>query len=413
LYLFNEMPKSAHFNVTIQITKKDTSKVISSQAQEYSIDQFAHKIERIKLTVPAESGEYYVRAILNNPPPQIKYPVISQWAFSVVIPKISPAIKQLTVGVPNDEIELRKMLASQKIKVTDFTDNQADILLCSRLSWEKLKTGDSIKLIIEKAIDNNKRVVLLDVGPALLGAGYSKEKLIGDLQGAPRLKQIVQEEVELFKGLKINFMEVPEPESHIHCTDADSSLWFNLQKWNTWLWNGYKGGIIVPAVEMKLTGLASDAFISVWQSRGANAQAIKKGNYFAYELQGYYQFSTEVDDKNVIAELKFKVLQQYNDAPALHSSLNPNAEVQVYDLSSEYAQGKTAKAQSFIPLVCAGKNLVKTPVILIDFGKGKGKLILSQLLTNQRLIQGKVTNGLYDVRYDPAAMQVVLNMLSD
>ena len=69
-------------------------------------------------------------------------------------------------------------------------------------------------------------------------------------------------------------------------------------------------------------------------------------------------------------------------------------------------------AENLIVLADAGKNLTRTPVVLIDFGKDKGKLVISQLLTAGRLSENYGTDGLYGVRYDETAVQVVLNMLS-
>ena len=64
-------------------------------------------------------------------------------------------------------------------------------------------------------------------------------------------------------------------------------------------------------------------------------------------------------------------------------------------------------------LVNAGKNLTRTPVVKIDFGEGKGKLIVSQLLTSGRLHRQFGDAGLYGIRYDEATVQMVLNMMNE
>jgi hypothetical protein len=48
---------------------------------------------------------------------------------------------------------------------------------------------------------------------------------------------------------------------------------------------------------------------------------------------------------------------------------------------------------------------------MISFGEGKGKLIVSQLLTAGRLARGFGEDGLYGIRFDPVANQFVLNMM--
>lgn len=57
-------------------------------------------------------------------------------------------------------------------------------------------------------------------------------------------------------------------------------------------------------------------------------------------------------------------------------------------------------------------TLTQTPVAVISFGQGKGKLIVSQLLTAGRLAKGFGEEGLYGIRYDEVAVQYVLNMIS-
>ena len=70
-------------------------------------------------------------------------------------------------------------------------------------------------------------------------------------------------------------------------------------------------------------------------------------------------------------------------------------------------------AKNFTVLVNAGKNLTRTPVILVDFGEGKGRMILSQLLTAGRLAEGFGEPEANGIRYDEAAVQMTLNMLAE
>ena len=63
------------------------------------------------------------------------------------------------------------------------------------------------------------------------------------------------------------------------------------------------------------------------------------------------------------------------------------------------------------PMAVAGKGLSKVPVVKISFSDDAGSVIVSQLLTQGRLAKGFGSGGLYGVRYDPAAVQMVLNMI--
>lgn len=72
------------------------------------------------------------------------------------------------------------------------------------------------------------------------------------------------------------------------------------------------------------------------------------------------------------------------------------------------------------PLARCGKNLTRTPVVQIHFTPPMGTLLVSQLLTRGRLAQrdrlahtaGPCNSSLYALRYDPAAVQLTLNLLA-
>jgi hypothetical protein len=82
-------------------------------------------------------------------------------------------------------------------------------------------------------------------------------------------------------------------------------------------------------------------------------------------------------------------------------------------LNKEYVKLNGSKLRRMMvhPLAVAGKELVKSPAVKIAFDDGA--LIISQLLTSGRLAEGFGSDGLYGVRYDPAAVQVVLNMIAE
>ena len=65
-------------------------------------------------------------------------------------------------------------------------------------------------------------------------------------------------------------------------------------------------------------------------------------------------------------------------------------------------------------LVQTGKNPFRFPVVSVSIGKGRGKVILSQLLTDGRLLkpEGKVSSGKDVLAYDPLTVQLVLNLIS-
>ena len=216
---------------------------------------------------------------------------------------------------------------------------------------------------------------------------------------------------DLFGGIRLSFNEAAEPESHIHPDKNNSSLWKNIPLDHTWLWNGMRGGLIVPATNFDCAGLGSEAFLSQWLPRGAEESRIREGKYYAYSLEGFYEFSSSPDDNLARARLKNKVDFLIQDAPALANSLNANAPVKVTDLTKAYQESVNGIGKDLIPLVNAGKNLTRTPVVMIKTGNGRGNIIVSQLLTAGRLSKGFGEEDLYGIRYDPVAVQFVMNMM--
>ncbi|HYK57284.1 MAG TPA: hypothetical protein VEV15_12505, partial [Flavisolibacter sp.] len=169
--------------------------------------------------------------------------------------------------------------------------------------------------------------------------------------------------------------------------------------------------LIAPAADMEFSGLSADAFLTQWKARGADEAAIKKGSYYAYELQGFFEFSAKASDDVLQKKLKEKVAFLVQDAPALANAINPATPVKVTNLSEDYRASLNGQAQGFTPLANCGKNLTRTPVALIDFGTGKGSLIVSQLLTAGRLSKSNNEKEFYGIRYDEVAAQLVLNMI--
>ena len=115
-----------------------------------------------------------------------------------------------------------------------------------------------------------------------------------------------------------------------------------------------------------------------------------------------------------MTKLRDKVKFLAEDAPTLRERLNPNAPIETIDLSQSYRQsGKTGRALRLTALANCGKNLTRVPIVELDFGEGKGKVLLSQALTAGRLARGHHEPGLYGIRYDPVAEQFTLNMLAE
>jgi hypothetical protein len=250
---------------------------------------------------------------------------------------------------------------------------------------------------------------MLDLGPTPLGQGYGKD--LGPLQGAPKPRPSEPLTLDLL-GVPLSFREVAEPESHVHPAADDRSLWEGMDADATWMWNGLRGGLVAPASAMEVVRADPAGVIALWKERGADPDLVKSEAYFAYELQGHYAFSTSDEDSAVERKLRERLTFLADDAPSLAASVDPEAPIRVVDLAAEYRRSAARPALSVRPLATCGRNLTRTPVLRVRFADRRGIVILSQLLTAGRLAPGSGQPGPYGLRYDPAAAQLVLNMLA-
>ncbi|TKG95080.1 glycoside hydrolase [Puteibacter caeruleilacunae] len=405
LHLFNDLKADASSVITVGV--KNNDKVIQQQTFSSQLKGYSHIVKPVQVTVPEQSGAYTFFAQLESKQNTAKRRVVSTWDFRVLETTLPEPVKSSTVATFSDERELTALLEKEGCKLNS---KKAGVILGSRASWEKISNHDeSFINAIEEKINKGTSVILLDIGPRFYGQA-NIEKDLGPLQGKYRVQKAREEHVKLPYGVEIAFSEVSESESHIHPA-KDTTLWEHLPDDAHWLWNGKRAGIIVPATTMKISGLSKDALMNLWKARGADIDVMQQGNYYAFNLQGFYAFSTDKDDKKVTDQLRKKVKFLVEDAPSLQNSIDPNAKIEVIDLKQRLESASLGKAQQLTPLVVCGGSHEKTPVILIDFGKGKGKLILSQLLTNGRLNNPSPEPGTYATREDVATKQLILNMI--
>ncbi len=410
LCFFNDTNNAASLIATVNIVlEKNHSSILTEKKVRGEVSAYSTEKREIRVQLPVKEGEWRFQAILNNPSKTVFHPVISSWRFRTMKIKVPAILQGIEIAVPEWEKELVDFLEENNLGVGEVEHPEAKILVTSAATWTKLSRNSHVKYLLKKAIGRGCSVVMLDIGPMDLGQEYlTMNDDLSCLPGSKSVKNPETLEIDLFYGIKILFHKLAEAESCIHPSESDNSLWENLDQQATWLWNGLRGGLIVPARDMEVTGLGPSAFVSLWRSRGADVALIKGNSYFACELAGFYAFSKE---KNAENELRAKVKLLVEDAPALQLAIDSDAPIKVFDLVNLYKQSKKGQIKNLIPLASCEKNLTRTPVTQINFGKGKGKLILSQLITNGRLAKGYGRKGLYGIRPDPAAAQFVLNML--
>lgn len=413
LYLFNDLSEEAILSVVISIEDEE-EEVVYTKKLASPVPPFSKRIVHADLEMPLSTGDYMLYARLTNPPPGVKYPVVSSWDFRVFRAKVPENVKGTAIAVPENETELKQMLTRLNIATVPVTDRSARVLVTSLKSWNDLAKGDTVLSgMLQSEIFSGKSVVMLDVGDRTLGQGYPDEEgNLGPLQGVVRLTDPEVKSYNLFKGVSLKFTETAEPESHLHPPAKNRYLWNEMPDEYSRLWNGLRGGLIVPAADMEFSGLSREAFAAQWVLRGASEEMIKKGPCYAYDLQGFYEFSDRPGDREVQKKLRDKIDFLVKDAPALATAINPRSPIEITDLHNGYLEATSGIAQNYLPLASCGKNLTRTPVALVEFGKGKGTLLVSQLLTAGRLAEDFGEEGLYGIRYDEVAVQMVLNMIS-
>ena len=310
-------------------------------------------------------------------------------------------------GVPEGETELRELLVKHGAQVTGLGDPAARMLVLGKSSWPEVIKSTALRDQLEAAVKRGCSVALLDIGPSDVEA-YQKA-VRRDPENQPSVRRSKVENYPLFGGIHVMFRAAAEPESHIHPSAESQEIWRSLPSESTWLWNGLRGGLIVPATEMEVSGLGASAFIALWTNRGAAADKLAAGNpLFAYELGGYYAFSSTPKDEAVSTELRRKVKFLVDDAPALQGRIDPAGPITVTDLAAAL---KASGKGKLVPLANCGKNLTRIPVVQIELGSGQGRVILSQLLTAGRLMADDHPLKPYELSHDPAAEQLVLNLL--
>lgn len=414
LFFFNDTETDTLLEYKISIENK-WGKIYYEQIAETDVNAFTHRSLPIELIMPGIEGEFTLKAELLNRPVNVKYPVVSSWDIRILKAKIPDKLKNTVVATLEGEVELKKMLHEHGVTVKSINDKNVKLLIGSLPTWQLISSGDiQTKKTIEDAIQHNISVLLLDVGERNLGQGYPTEKGdLGNLQGVTRIDNPKKTQYEIIDGVNLICTEAPEPESHIHADIINDELWNHLPREYTWLWNGYRGGLIVPSSNIEITGLSQDAYSEMWKARGADIEKIKTEDYYAYDLQGFYRFSSKENDPSTLKELRDYVTFLVEDAPALASAINPRSPIRRTNLSEEYLNSNYGIAKNITVLANAGKNLTRAPIFQVDFGEENGKLLISQLLTAGRLNPEFSETSKYGVRYDEAAVQMVLNMMSN
>ncbi|MBQ9364077.1 MAG: glycoside hydrolase [Bacteroidaceae bacterium] len=412
LHFFNDLGESKTMQARLSVLDAKGN-IVSQQIVSEKMPVFSHHVVNMTMKMPQEVGNYTLKAELLNRPSWVIHPVVSTWDVHVFRAAMPISLTDVLIFTPEYEKELRAMMNTQGLTLCEKVEN-ADVLLLSSPSWNRLAKGDTtINQLVEQAVNGGVSVIMLDVGPQSYGKGYPVEgQSLKSLLNPPSVSNPRLQDYPLFGSIIFHFKESAESETNLFPDVKNDALWEQLPADYRGMWNGLRGNLVVPAWEMEVQGVNADLFLEQWTARGADEAAIKCGQpYYAYELHGYYGFSTVANDDEAKAELKSSVMQKIEDAPSLAVFINPNIPIKQTDLAAGYKNANVGMAESMQRMAKAGRNLTKVPVILIRFGQGKGNLLVSQLLTAGRLANIDKTGKPYERRYDETAVQMVLNMI--
>lgn len=407
VYCFNDTGSDADLVVQASVLSDEGGRV-TGLMQEFRVKLGPYTTQRmpVSLTLPAEVGEWRLRVEMVEGSVSQR-PIRSEWGIRTWRPVWAERHLTGVVGVPQMDTELRAFLIDHDIHVVDVSDPVAGAIVTGRATAEQLETDGVLPDDVLAGLRAGKSWLALDLGPVPLGQGYGED--LGPLQAAPVVATPVTH-ARWLDDIKVLFHEAPEPESHLHGV-GDQRDGVDRPKALHWMWNGLRGGLVVPACTFEIGSLGRESLTTLWTGRGADLKEMRTGSYYAYELSGNFAFSHQVEDESVRAALRQRVRFLVEDAPSLAVSIDPEAPIEVTDLAAAYRTAASTGVQAQA-LAHGGKNLLRTPVWQLTREGRAGRWILSQALTAGRLRRTKSEPGLYGRREDPAAGQFVLDLLA-
>ncbi|MEP0366884.1 MAG: hypothetical protein ABJN36_11300 [Cyclobacteriaceae bacterium] len=439
LYIFNEYHQGDSAEVVLRLVDQE-SRVMSTRTMKIWVGAYQTTTAKATFEMPSVSGEYVMEAELLNPVGGVAVPVVSRWDLYVHDVTIPEPLKNARIGLGPNEHELKEAFDLLGMETYDMTDRDIDVVVTSFMTWNAINEGDSsIIKTLDQVIARGKNVVMLDVGPkfhgekcpepasivGLDGNEYPAHKiqkgeaskntlLIASRQFSDEFEK--QRKRDIWSGdfpgeVSLSMKYAFEPESHFHPSVNGQALWRHMEGLErAWLWNGLRGGLNVPAVNLFVNDLDQAGFLDFWSKRGADTSLIKSGPYYAYELEGYFGFSETNDDLLVLQDLYKQVHFVVEDLVSLKGLLNPDSDAKIREISAEY-KSLQGKSEKIVPMAIAGYGLNKTPILVVEFAN-ESKLLVSNLFTAGRLTEQANSAKLYGYRYDPVALQFVLNMAS-
>lgn len=418
LFLYNETAKEKTINVEVRLREERRGWKLITKRLAITLPAYTSGRKMpLSMELPYIDERYIVEAEVMGVE-EIKLPIISSYKIQTIKAPVIPGKMVIKVAIPTWEPEIRGFLESTGCQIVDFDHrNEFDLAILGHSTWMMLEEGSLSHEIIDRCIEDRKHVIMLEAGLQDLGNKYHKGAVMDELLWITKEKFKPQEsEITVATGVKAKFRTLSEGESTIHPPQDITDLFTGIDLFSRTIWNGLRGGLIVPADDMSIHGFHSDALLEMWQAKGADPRAIRRElNYYGFEISGYYGFSTEGQNskkgQKEIEKIREEIRFLIEDAPSLFLVLDPEGDVHVTNIAEEYRNNASGKIQKVNVLAQAGEDLTRTPVLSLEFGTGKGELLLSQVIMKGRLSNNEQPHELYAHEEDPIAGNMLMNMI--
>ena len=260
----------------------------------------------------------------------------------------------------------------------------------------------------EAQIRKGAGMLVLQAGPDWLGEGYLSDKNQVRQDGQTAFDHCLVSAKWPF-SMTMQYELLPEAESCVHPAPGGEKLWEGLPHQALQLSNGYRGGLNVSACRMNAADGSKETCRQQWLALGMDADTLSSPHAVAYELCGFYSFSSEPNDETA-ERLRKKVDRMLQDAPSLAEKIGVEQALRMIRVGENLS--KKSDSHAFVrPLMLCGAGLNHAAVLEIRPEQCKGRIIASNLICKHRLHPGYSQEGQYGGRYDPEMRRITANML--
>ncbi len=400
VWLFNDTSEDAVLHWQTAVVD-ESGHAACSPVYEHAVAAHTHRIVETTLTLPARGHCAQLQARLLDHPQ-----AVSSWPVRLHRFQPDASLVGKTFAMLQDEPELRDFALGLGMVETSDTPQ---LLLGSHDALVRMDADASWRSQIQRCIAGGTGMLLTQLGPPLLGEGYVDDRSQIRLDGDTKLDHAQSWLYHLPYERLLRFDAQAEAESCCH-PPLGQAHFPGLQPGALQLGNGYRGGLVAPAVTMELEPQDHAGLMAQWIRRGAPEDVLQSPDCVAYQLEGFYAFATQPSQETADA-LRSRVRFLVSDAPSLEKRINPEARMEVIPLGRMLAQASQEQTPQPEALAVCGRGLEHIAACAFQPEGTSGVIVLSQLLSRGRLVSAYREAGLYGARFDPEMAQLVQSLI--